>query len=62
MPSEYVRALKLPLRSGLKGDDLHSTVIDLVASFQLNYNLKPPELNRAPIMRDVALELAIPSS
>ncbi|KAF5560407.1 hypothetical protein FPHYL_6679 [Fusarium phyllophilum] len=39
LPSAYTRALKLPLRSSLKGIDMHNAVLDLALSYHHNYGM-----------------------
>ncbi|KAF5718111.1 hypothetical protein FMUND_5403 [Fusarium mundagurra] len=39
LPSAYTRALKLPLRSSLRGIDMHNAVLDLALSYHHNYGM-----------------------
>ncbi|KAF5664058.1 hypothetical protein FCIRC_10937 [Fusarium circinatum] len=39
LPSAYTRALKLPLRSSLRGIDMHNAVLDLALSYHHNYGI-----------------------
>ncbi|KAF4340337.1 hypothetical protein FBEOM_5725 [Fusarium beomiforme] len=48
LPSAYTRALKLPLRSSLKGIDLHNAVLDLALSYHHNYGMIFPPINDTP--------------
>ncbi|OAQ86587.1 eukaryotic translation initiation factor 5A [Purpureocillium lilacinum] len=60
MPSAYVKALKLPFRTGLTGGDLYTAVMDLVLSYQLNYEMVFPEANFVSTLVHYAKELALP--
>jgi RNA polymerase I-specific transcription initiation factor RRN7 len=60
MPSPYVRAIQLASRSGLRGEDLHSTVMDLVLSYKLNYEMTFPLLNHVPMIVEYTRELCLP--
>lgn len=60
MPSPYVRALKLPLRSPLDGEQLHDSVLDAALSYYLNYELIFPEMNHVPMLIQLAKQLALP--
>ncbi|KAF5693854.1 hypothetical protein FDENT_1692 [Fusarium denticulatum] len=39
LPSAYTRALKSPLRSSLRGIDMHNAVLDLALSYHHNYGM-----------------------
>ncbi|CVK97338.1 related to polymerase I core factor (CF) subunit [Fusarium mangiferae] len=48
LPSAYTRALKLPLRSSLRGIDMHNAVLDLALSYHHNYGMIFPAINDTP--------------
>ncbi|RFN44382.1 polymerase i core factor subunit [Fusarium flagelliforme] len=60
LPSAYTRALKLPLRSSLKGIDLHNAVLDLALSFNYNYGMIFPAVNETPTLVHFVRQLALP--
>ncbi|KAL7810364.1 hypothetical protein V8C26DRAFT_410170 [Trichoderma gracile] len=60
MPAAYIRVLKLPFRTTMKGDELHRSVMDLVLSYDFNYGLVFPEINHIPELVQFAKELALP--
>lgn len=62
MPSAYTRALKLPLRSRLVGDELYDIVLDAALSYFLNYSMLFPSINEASILTQYARLLALPGS
>lgn len=62
MPSPYVKVLKSPLRSGLGGQDLYRTAMDLVVSYRLNYDMVFPEVNFVSLLVQYAQALALPGS
>jgi len=61
LPSAYTRALKLPLRSSLKGIDLHNAVLDLALSYNYNYGMIFPAVNETPTLVHFVRQLALPS-
>ncbi|PQK09745.1 hypothetical protein BB8028_0002g00690 [Beauveria bassiana] len=60
MPSNYIKLLKLPMRSALEGAQAYSAVMDLACSYHLNYNMLFPDLNYMPILVQYAKLLALP--
>ncbi|KAF5668587.1 polymerase i core factor subunit [Fusarium heterosporum] len=60
LPSAYTRALKLPLRSSLRGIDLHSAVLDLSLSYHHNYGMIFPTINDVPTLVHFTRQLALP--
>ncbi|CAG7566566.1 unnamed protein product [Fusarium equiseti] len=62
LPSAYTRALKLPLRSFLKGIDLHNAVLDLALSYNYNYGMIFPAINETPTLVYFVRQLALPST
>lgn len=60
LPSAYTRALKYPLRSSLKGIDLHNAVLDLALSYHHNYEMIFPTINDTPILVHFVRQLALP--
>ncbi|KIL90626.1 hypothetical protein FAVG1_06360 [Fusarium avenaceum] len=60
LPSAYTRALKYPLRSFLKGIDLHNAVLDLALSYHHNYEMIFPTINDTPILVHFVRQLALP--
>ncbi|WAO95084.1 Polymerase i core factor subunit [Fusarium falciforme] len=60
LPSAYTKALKLPLRSSLKGFDLHSAVMDLALSYHHNYGIIFPGINETPTLVHYVRQLALP--
>ncbi|RGP76796.1 polymerase i core factor subunit [Fusarium longipes] len=60
LPSAYTRALKLPLRSSLKGVDLHNAVLDLALSYNHNYEMIFPAVNETPTLVQFARQLSLP--
>ncbi|KAF5025465.1 hypothetical protein F66182_2441 [Fusarium sp. NRRL 66182] len=60
LPSAYTRALKLPLRSSLRGIDLHSAVLDLALSYNYNYEIVFPVINDTPTVVHFVRQLALP--
>ncbi|RKK82298.1 hypothetical protein BFJ69_g3224 [Fusarium oxysporum] len=60
LPSAYTRALKLPLRSSLRGIDLHNAVLDLALSYHHNYGMVFPAINDTPTIVHFARQLTLP--
>ncbi|EXM02565.1 hypothetical protein NOF04DRAFT_22152 [Fusarium oxysporum II5] len=60
LPSAYTRALKLPLRSSLRGIDLHNAVLDLSLSYHHNYGMVFPAINDTPTIVHFARQLTLP--
>ncbi|UZP34624.1 hypothetical protein NXS19_002440 [Fusarium pseudograminearum] len=60
LPSPYTRALKLPLRSSLKGIDLHNAVLDLALSYNYNYGMIFPAVNETPTLVHFVRQLSLP--
>ncbi|QUC16705.1 uncharacterized protein UV8b_00946 [Ustilaginoidea virens] len=60
MPSPYATVLKTSSCSGLRGEVLYQTAIDLVLSYKVNYDMTFPELNFIPMLVQFAKELALP--
>ncbi|CAJ0551230.1 Ff.00g111600.m01.CDS01 [Fusarium sp. VM40] len=60
LPSAYTRALKYPLRSSLKGIDLHNAVLDLALSYHHNYEMIFPTINDTPTLVHFVRQLALP--
>jgi hypothetical protein len=60
LPSAYTKALKLPLRSSLKGFDLHNAVMDLALSYHHNYGIIFPDVNETPTLVHYVRQLALP--
>ena len=60
LPSAYTRALKLPLRTSLKGADLHSAVLDMALSYHRNYEMIFPAMSDTPILVQYTKQLALP--
>ncbi|PHH71781.1 hypothetical protein CDD80_4994 [Ophiocordyceps camponoti-rufipedis] len=60
MPMSYARALKLPLGQRLAGDVLSNTVLGLVATYHLNYNMIFPNLHPVPLLVQYAKSLTLP--
>lgn len=60
LPSAYTKALKLPLRSSLKGFDLHNAVMDLALSYHHNYGIIFPDINETPTLVHYVRQLALP--
>ncbi|WXC56313.1 hypothetical protein SNK03_002243 [Fusarium graminearum] len=60
LPSSYTRALKLPLRSSLKGIDLHNAVLDLALSYNYNYGMIFPAVNETPTLVHFVRQLSLP--
>ncbi|KAH7242477.1 ubiquitin family-domain-containing protein [Fusarium tricinctum] len=60
LPSAYTRALKYPLRSSLKGIDLHNAVLDLALSYHRNYEMIFPTINDTPTLVHFVRQLALP--
>ncbi|KAI8656653.1 hypothetical protein NCS56_01269800 [Fusarium sp. Ph1] len=60
LPSAYTKALKLPLRSYLKGFDLHNAVMDLALSYHHNYGIIFPDVNETPTLVYYVRQLALP--
>ncbi|SPJ71383.1 related to polymerase I core factor (CF) subunit [Fusarium torulosum] len=60
LPSAYTRALKYPLRSSLKGIDLHNAVLDLALSYHHNYGMIFPTINDTPTLVHFVRQLALP--
>ncbi|PFH62716.1 hypothetical protein XA68_12394 [Ophiocordyceps unilateralis] len=60
MPNPYARALKLPLRDSLTGEELSRTVMDLGLSYHLNYDMVFPEPRHVPLLVQYAKSLALP--
>ncbi|KAI1066551.1 hypothetical protein LB507_011119 [Fusarium sp. FIESC RH6] len=60
LPSAYTRALKIPLRSSLKGIDLHNAVLDLALSYNYNYGMMFPAINETPTLVHFVRQLALP--
>lgn len=60
MPLAYVKLLKMPLRSSLRGEELYETIVDLAMSYKLNYDMRLPELNYLPVLVECAKELVLP--
>ncbi|GKU02567.1 polymerase i core factor subunit [Fusarium langsethiae] len=60
LPSAYTRALKLPLRSSLKGIDLHNAVLDLALSYNYNYGMIFPAVNETPTLVHFVRQLSLP--
>lgn len=62
MPSAYTRALKLPLRSPLAGEELYNTVLDLGLSYFLNYSMIFPPMNEISALVQYARVLCLPGT
>ncbi|KAL9572734.1 hypothetical protein ACKAV7_003133 [Fusarium commune] len=60
LPSAYTRALKLPLRSSLRGIDLHNAVLDLALSYHHNYGMVFPAINDTPTIVHFVRQLTLP--
>lgn len=60
MPSAYVKALKLPLRSSLGGGEVSKTVMDLALSYHLNYEMSFPEISYMAMNVHYAKLLSLP--
>ncbi|KAF4470408.1 eukaryotic translation initiation factor 5A [Fusarium albosuccineum] len=60
LPSANTRALKLPLRSSLKGTDLHGAVMDMALSYHHNYGMVFPVVNDIPALVHFVRQLALP--
>ncbi|KND90305.1 RNA polymerase I-specific transcription initiation factor rrn7 [Tolypocladium ophioglossoides CBS 100239] len=60
LPSAYVKAFKLPLRSSLQGGIFYRTVMDLVLSYHLNYGIVFPEMSSVSLLVQYAKLLALP--
>ncbi|KAF4490254.1 hypothetical protein FAGAP_10973 [Fusarium agapanthi] len=60
LPSAYTRALKLPLRSSLRGIDMHNAVLDLALSYHHNYGMVFPAINDAPTIVHFVRQLTLP--
>ncbi|ODA78493.1 hypothetical protein RJ55_05874 [Drechmeria coniospora] len=60
MPSVYVKALKLPRVSRLRGSVLCQAVMHLVQSYRLNYNIEIHDLPLQPLLLQYAKLLALP--
>ncbi|KAH7253923.1 ubiquitin family-domain-containing protein [Fusarium redolens] len=60
LPSAYTRALKLPLRSSLRGIDLHNAVLDLALSYHHNYGMIFPAINDTPTIVHFVRQLTLP--
>ncbi|POR36640.1 RNA polymerase I-specific transcription initiation factor rrn7 [Tolypocladium paradoxum] len=60
LPSSYVKALKLPLRSSLQGGVFYRTVLDLTLSYHLNYGMVFPEISSVSLLVQYAKILALP--
>lgn len=62
LPSAYTRALKLPLRSSVKGIDLHNAVLDLALSYNYNYGMIFPPVNEIPTLVHFIRQLSLPGA
>ncbi|CCT73086.1 related to polymerase I core factor (CF) subunit [Fusarium fujikuroi IMI 58289] len=60
LPSAYTRALKLPLRSSLRGIDMHNAVLDLALSYHHNYGMIFPAINDTPTIASALKTLTPP--
>ncbi|KAF5621268.1 hypothetical protein F52700_11017 [Fusarium sp. NRRL 52700] len=60
LPSAYTRALKLPLRSSLRGIDMHNAVLELALSYHLNYGMIVPAINSTPTLVHFVRQLTLP--
>ncbi|KAF5587549.1 uncharacterized protein FSUBG_11771 [Fusarium subglutinans] len=60
LPSAYTRALKLPLRSSLRGIDMHNAVLDLALSYHHNYGIIFPAINDTPTIVHFVRQLTLP--
>ncbi|KAF5656069.1 hypothetical protein F25303_126 [Fusarium sp. NRRL 25303] len=60
LPSAYTRALKLPLRSSLRGIDMHNAVLDLALSYHRNYGMIFPAINDTPTIVHFVRQLTLP--
>ncbi|RBA13933.1 hypothetical protein FPRO05_02725 [Fusarium proliferatum] len=60
LPSAYTRALKLPLRSSLRGIDMHNAVLDLALSYHHNYGMIFPAINDTPTIVHFVRQLTLP--
>lgn len=60
MSTAYVRALRLPRRSSLGGEELNRTVTDMVISYHSNYGLLFPEISHMAMLVDYAKLLSLP--
>ncbi|KAF4444022.1 hypothetical protein FACUT_961 [Fusarium acutatum] len=60
LPSAYTRALKLPLRSSLRGIDMHNAVLDLALSYHYNYGMVFPAINDTPTIVHFVRQLTLP--
>ncbi|KAI1028419.1 hypothetical protein LB503_002314 [Fusarium chuoi] len=59
LPSAYTRALKLPLRSSLRGIDMHNAVLDLALSYHHNYGMASALKTLTPPVLTVLVETLI---
>lgn len=62
LPSSYTRALKRPLRTLLDGNDLHSAILDMALSYQLNYDMVFPAMSDSLIAVQLTGQLALPGA
>ncbi|EWG47049.1 hypothetical protein FVEG_07288 [Fusarium verticillioides 7600] len=60
LPSAYTRALKLPLRSSLRGIDMHNAVLDLALSYHHNYGMIFPAISDTPTIVHFVRQLTLP--
>ena len=60
LPSAYTRALKLPLRSSLRGIDMHNAVLDLALSYYHNYGMIFPAISDTPTIVHFVRQLTLP--